>query len=72
MATWSAEYKRGLDSLEDGPWPGCPADVISQGMIDRLERFVLNDRQIKAVELASESGISNGSVNTTIHEHLGM
>ena len=71
-AKWSADFKRGRDSVEDGPRPGCPADVISQEMIDRVERLVLNNRRIKVAELASECGISNGSVYTIIHEHLGM
>ena len=72
VAKWSAEFKRGRDSLEDDPRPGRTADVISQEMIDRVERLVLNNRQIKFVELTSECGISNGSVYTIIHEHLGM
>ena len=41
-------------------------------MIDRVERLVLNNRRIRVAELASECGISNGSVYTIIHEHLGM
>ena len=41
-------------------------------MIDRVERLVLNNRPVKVGELASECGISNGSVYTIIHEHLGM
>ena len=72
VAKWSAEFKGGRDSLEDDPRPGRPADVISQEMIDRVERLVLNNRRIKVAELASECGISNGSVSTIIHEHLGM
>ena len=72
VAKWSAEFKRGRDSLEDDPRQGRPADVISQEMIDRVERLVLNNRRIKVAELASECGISNGSVSTIIHEHLGM
>ena len=72
MAKWSAEFKRGRDSLEDDPRPGRPAAVISHEMIDRVERLVLNNRQIKVAKLASECGISNGSVYTIIHEHLGM
>ena len=69
---WSAEFKRGRDSLEDDPRPGRPADVTSQEMIDRVERLVLNSRQIKVAELASECGVSNGSVYTIIQQHLGM
>ena len=72
VAKWSAEFKRGRDSLEYDPRPGRPADVISQEMIDLVERLVLNNRRIKVAELASEYGISNGSVYTIIHEHLGM
>ena len=72
VAKWSAEFKRGRDSLEDDPRPGRPAEVISQEMIDRVERLVLNNRRIKVAELASECGISNGSVYTIIHEHLSM
>ena len=65
-------FKCGRDSLEDDPRPGHPADVISQEMIDRVERLVLNNRRIKVAKLASECGISNGSVYTIIHEHLDM
>ena len=72
VATWSVEFKRGRDSLEDDPRPGRPADVISQEMITRVEKLVLNNRRIIVAELASECGISNGSVYTIIHEHLGM
>ena len=72
VAKWSAELKRGRDSLEDDPRPGRPADVISQEMIGHVERLVLNNRQIKVAELASECGISNGSVYTIIQKHLAM
>ena len=72
VAKWSAEFKRGRDSLEDDLRPGSSADVISQEMIDRVETLVLNNRRIKIAEPASECGISNGSVYTIIHEHLGM
>ena len=41
-------------------------------MIDRVERLVLNNHRIKVAKLASERGISNESVYTIIHEHLGM
>ena len=44
--------------------------IISQEMIDRVERLVLNKGRIKVDELASECGISNGSVYTIILEHF--
>ena len=57
VAKWSAEFKRGRDSLEDNPRPGCPADVISQEMIDRVERLVLNNRRIRHVKSICQVGI---------------
>ena len=70
VAKWSTEFKRGRDSLEDDPRPGRPADAISQEMIDRAERLVLNNRRFKVAELASECGISNGSVYTIIQFYM--
>ena len=35
--------------------PGRPADVISQEMIYRVERSVLNDRRIKVAEFAQNA-----------------
>ena len=62
VAKWSAEFKCGREIfLEDDPRPGRPADVISQ-MIDCVERLVLNNHRIQVAQLASECGISNGSV----------
>ena len=49
-----------------------PLMSFSQEIIDRVEGLVLNNPQIKVAELASECDISNGSVYTIIHEHLGM
>ena len=54
VAKWSAEFKRGRDSLEDDPRPGHPADGISQKMIDRVERYVLNNRRIKVAVFLME------------------
>ena len=54
VAKWSAEFRCGQDSLEGDPTPGRPADVISQEMIDHVERLVLNNRRIKVAELASD------------------
>ena len=57
VAKWSAEFKRGRNSLENDPKRGRPADVISQEMINRVKRLVLNDLGIKVAELAPECGV---------------
>ena len=57
-------------SLKHDPWSGRPADVISREIIDRSEKPVLNDGRITITELASECGISNGSIYSIIKERL--
>ena len=56
MVKWSAEFKRGRDSLDDTR-PGRLADVISQEMTDRVERSVLNDGQIEVAEFTQNVAI---------------
>ena len=60
------------NSLEDYLRPDHPADDISQEMIKCVETIVLKDHLIKTDEFTSVWGISNGSDNTIIQEHLGM
>ena len=43
VAKWSSELKRGRDFLKDDPIPSGFADDVSQEMIDRVERRLLND-----------------------------
>ena len=68
------QWQSGQQNLNKGDTPssGRPADVISQEIIARVKRLVLNDCRIKAVKLASEYGMPYGSVYTILHEHLGM
>ena len=48
VAKWSAEFKRGRESLKDDDLrPDFPDDEIRQGMVDRIKRLVVKDRRIK-------------------------
>ena len=51
VAKWSTSFKSGRDSLEDDPRLGRPANVISQEVVNHVERPVLNNRQIKVRNL---------------------
>ena len=37
VVKWSAEFKRGRDTLIDYPRPGRPTDAISQEIMDRVK-----------------------------------
>jgi histone-lysine N-methyltransferase SETMAR len=69
---WAAEFKRGRQSLEDDPRAGRPVEVTTHEMCEAVERVVLENRRVKVTEIAERINMSVGSVETIIHEHLGM
>ena len=58
----SGKVKPVRDPFEVGPRSGGPTDVISQEMMDHVERLVLNNLRIKVAKLASECGISKWKI----------
>jgi histone-lysine N-methyltransferase SETMAR len=69
---WVAEFKRGRRSLEDDPRAGAPSTATSPEMCEKVERLVMSDRRFKVLDIATELGISYGSVSKILHEHLGL
>ena len=63
VAKWSAEFKHGQDSVEDDPRPGCPADVISQEMIDRVDLF-------EVLRPSRPNGVMSSVVSLPNHTNL--
>uniref|UniRef100_H3A213 Mos1 transposase HTH domain-containing protein n=1 Tax=Latimeria chalumnae TaxID=7897 RepID=H3A213_LATCH len=72
VAKWYSEFKHGHESLEDDPWSGCPADVVTPETIAQVETLIMQDRRIKTDAIVTELGTSHGSVLKIIHDHLGM
>ena len=72
VAKWAAEFKRGRQSLEDDPRSGRPLEVTTPEVIRRVEDLVMADRRLKVKEVATEVGISEGSVFNILHDHLHL
>ena len=69
---WVGKFKRSRTSLEDETRSGHPSDATDEEMCNKVWDLVYSDRQIKVEEIANALHISQGSVSTTLHDHLGM
>jgi len=68
---WVAEFKRGRTSLEDDTPAGQPVEATTDDCCHAAEKLVMGDRRLKVLEIATEVGISHGSILNIFHEHLG-
>ena len=69
---WVGEFKCNRRSLEDEARYGRPLDATDGEMCKKVWDLVYSDRRIQEEEIAHALGISQGSVSTILHDHLGM
>jgi len=72
VTRWVAKFKRGRTSLEDNTRAGRPVEATTDDCCHAVEKLVTGDRRLKILEIATEVGISYGSVLNILHEHLGL
>lgn len=66
MAQWCAEFKCDRTSVKDDPRSGRPSTSVTQEMIEKVEKIVLNDRRVTVRFIAEELKISSGSVHSIL------
>ena len=72
MKKWSAEFKRGRESIEDDARSGRPKDATTDENVEIVHNLVLCDRRQDLRSIVSEVGISFGAVQTILKDILGM
>ncbi|VVC26114.1 Hypothetical protein CINCED_3A012498 [Cinara cedri] len=68
--SWLGEVSR--DCIRKGECSGCPKEAVTDENIKKVHRIILNNREVKLIEIADIVKISSGHVHHIIHEYLYM
>lgn len=69
---WYADFHRGRTDTNDAERSGRPNEAVVEENIEKTLKIIMGDRKVKLREIADILKISEGSVFTIIHDHLGM
>ena len=69
---WVKTFKAGKFSLEDDTHPGRPKTSVTKANIADVKSVVEQDARLSVNDIASCTGISEGSVQTILKKHLDL
>lgn len=69
---WFSEFKRGKTNLEDDHRSGRPQTAVTAENVWTTEMMVREDPRITYSDIEKILGVSSGSVNIILHQHLGV
>jgi histone-lysine N-methyltransferase SETMAR len=72
VQTWAKRFREGRSSIEDDPRPGRPLSATTPSMIAAVKAVVDDDPHCSIEDISVEVGISFGSVQSILHEDLGL
>ena len=67
---WAKRLKEGRTSIDDDMRAGAPRTAVTRDNIAAVDLAIKQNRRISVLELSSNIGVSIGSIDTIIHEHL--
>ena len=72
MRSWVRQFKEGRTSCENKPMELRPRTSRYEDMNARVEQMAMEDRRLTVKQIAANTGISIGSVDTIVHDDLKM
>lgn len=67
---WINEFKRGRTCTEDEARSGCPVEITTVDMMEKIHSMVMEDRRVKMREIAEAVSICTERVHNMLHEKL--
>lgn len=69
---WYKEFKAGRTVVDDLPRFGRPSTSVTDENIEEVKKIVLEDRRVSIREIAADLGVSFRSVQSVMHDVLGL
>ena len=69
---WYRDFKEGRERVDDLQRSGRPSTSIDDQTINKIKEMGLANRRLTIRELVDMVGISFGSVQTSLKDHLGI
>ncbi|GFR83139.1 transposase [Elysia marginata] len=72
VTPWVRKFKSGFLSVMDEHREGRSPSVLTEKNVSTVEKLIMQDRRISVKQLAFETKIGIGSVETILHDHLNL
>ena len=69
---WYSRFRLGYMCLDDDVRTGRPITAVTDENITKVEELVREDRQITIRQLVHDASVSTGTIETILHQHLGL
>lgn len=69
---WSKKTNDGIMEIEDKPRSGRPVTALTEENIEEVSRVIEEDPHATYDDIQEETGLSRGTIQTIIHDHLKL